>query len=75
MDQDFQGEAFKVSIPLGRALDPSFKVMLAWEMDGKALTKDHGFPLRLIVPGFIGVRNCKWVEKLEISNEEANSCM
>lgn len=75
MDQDFQGEPFKVSIPLERALDPKNKVILAWEMDGKALTKDHGYPLRLVVPGYIGVRNCKWVEKLEISDEEADSCM
>lgn len=75
MDQDFQGEPFKVSIPLERALDPKNKVILAWEMDGKPLTKDHGYPLRLVVPGYIGVRNCKWVEKLEISDEEANSCM
>lgn len=36
---------------------------------------DHGYPLRLICPGFIGVRNCKWVAKLEISDEEADSHM
>jgi len=44
-------------------------------MDGEPLTKDHGYPLRLVVPGFIGVRNCKWVERLEIRNEESKSCM
>lgn len=49
--------------------------MLAHEQDGKELTKDHGYPLRLVVPGFIGVRNCKWVQKLEISDKEATTCM
>jgi sulfite oxidase len=44
-------------------------------MNGETLPKDHGYPLRLVVPGFIGVRNCKWVCKLEISDEEAPSCM
>ena len=34
---------------------------------------DHGFPLRLIVPGFVGVRNCKWIRKIIISDEEAKS--
>jgi len=50
-------------------------VILAYEMNGKPLPIDHGYPLRLIVPGFIGVRNCKWVGRLEISDEEADSHM
>ena len=73
MDKDFQGEPFKVSIPLERALDPDNKVILAYEMDGKPLSKDHGYPLRLVAPGYIGVRNCKWVCNLELGLEEANS--
>lgn len=58
-----------------RALDPKNKVLLAYEMNGQPIPKDHGYPLRLVVPGYIGVRNCKWVCKLEISDEEAKSCM
>ena len=42
-------------------------------MDGKRIPVDHGYPLRLVVPGYIGVRNCKWVRKLEISDKEADS--
>lgn len=45
--------------------------MLAYELNGKEITMDHGFPLRLISPGYIGVRNCKWVQKLIISDIEA----
>jgi len=39
------------------------------------LTIDHGYPLRVVVPGYIGVRNAKWVCKIEISDEEATSHM
>ena len=49
------------------------EVILAYEMNDETLTPDHGYPLRLVCPGFIGVRNCKWVTKIEISNEESFS--
>ena len=62
-----------MSIPLERAIDKSYEVILAWELNGTKLPLDHGYPLRLVCPGFIGVRNCKWVCKLEVSEEEADS--
>lgn len=57
------------------ALDQTNEVILAHEMNEQTIPADHGYPLRLIVPGCIGVRNCKWVRKLEISDEEATSAM
>jgi len=75
LDRDFQGVPFSCSIPIERALDPTNEVILAWDLNDKTLPVDHGYPLRLVVPGFIGVRNCKWVTKLEISDEEATSVM
>ena len=57
------------------ALDPLNQVTLAHQMNDEDIPLDHGYPLRLIVPGAIGVRNCKWVCKLEISDEEAESAM
>ena len=42
-------------------------------MNGSELPQDHGFPLRLIVPGVVGVRNAKWVKSLRISDTEAES--
>jgi len=75
LDKDFQGEPFSSSIPLVRALDPDNQVTLAYLMNDKTIPGDHGYPLRLVVPGYIGIRNCKWVCKLEISDEEAPSCM
>lgn len=61
MDADFQGVHYKASIKMERVLDPLNEVILAWEMNGDPIPVDHGYPLRLIAPGFIGVRNVKWV--------------
>jgi DMSO/TMAO reductase YedYZ molybdopterin-dependent catalytic subunit len=41
--------------------------ILAWEMNGQPLTADHGFPVRVVVPGWYGVQNVKWVNALEVS--------
>lgn len=41
--------------------------ILAWEMNGAPLTPDHGFPVRVVVPGWYGVQNVKWVNGLEVS--------
>jgi DMSO/TMAO reductase YedYZ molybdopterin-dependent catalytic subunit len=41
--------------------------ILAWEMNGEPLTPDHGFPVRVVVPGWYGVQNVKWLTSLEVS--------
>jgi DMSO/TMAO reductase YedYZ molybdopterin-dependent catalytic subunit len=43
--------------------------ILAWEMNGEPLTADHGYPVRVVVPGWYGVQNVKWLTSLEVSNE------
>jgi len=40
--------------------------ILAYEMNGQKLPRQHGFPLRLIVPGYYGMSSVKWLEKIEI---------
>jgi DMSO/TMAO reductase YedYZ molybdopterin-dependent catalytic subunit len=45
------------------------EAILAWEMNGEPLTPDHGFPARIVVPGWYGVQNVKWLTGLEVSNE------
>jgi sulfite oxidase len=42
-------------------------------MNGEDIPVEHGYPLRLVVPGVVGVRNAKWVKALRISDEEARS--
>ena len=46
-------------------------MLLAWAHNGEALEPDHGFPLRLVVPGQIGGRSVKWLKKIEISDNES----
>lgn len=57
-------ERFGGSIPLSKALRP--EVLLAWGMNGQPLTPVHGAPLRVVVPGYIGARSVKWLERIEL---------
>ncbi len=50
---------YGVSIPMAKAMSP--EVLLAYAMNGEPLAPEHGFPLRLVVPGFAGVRSPKWL--------------
>lgn len=43
--------------------------ILAYEMNGQPLTVAHGFPLRLVVPGWYGVSNVKWLDRIDVSPE------
>lgn len=40
------------------------EVMVAWEMNGEPLAPIHGFPVRLVVPGWYGVANTKWLDHI-----------
>lgn len=41
-------------------------LLLCYEMNGQPLTKEHGFPLRLIVPGWFGISWVKWLNRIEV---------
>jgi DMSO/TMAO reductase YedYZ molybdopterin-dependent catalytic subunit len=41
-------------------------VMLAYEMDGKPLAREHGAPVRLVIPDMYGYKNVKWVERIDL---------
>jgi len=41
-------------------------LLLCYEMNGEPLTKEHGFPLRLIVPGWFGISWVKWLNRIEV---------
>lgn len=48
-------------------------VLLAWELNGKPISLAHGGPLRMIVPGYAGVNNVKYVAKLSLSDTETDA--
>jgi DMSO/TMAO reductase YedYZ molybdopterin-dependent catalytic subunit len=56
--------------PIAKALDDT---LLAWGANGEPLLPDHGYPLRLVLPGWIGVASIKWLGSLEVSTTELSS--
>ncbi|MEU8989140.1 sulfite oxidase [Streptomyces sp. NPDC048558] len=51
-------------LPLAKALDD---VLLAYEMNGEPLPCDHGYPVRVLVPSWVGIASIKWVGDIEVS--------
>ncbi|XP_073013528.1 sulfite oxidase-like [Typha latifolia] len=64
------GGPYKASIPLDQATNPAADVLLAYEMNGEVINRDHGYPLRVVVPGVIGARSVKWLDRIDIIEEE-----
>tara|TARA_B110000503_G_scaffold135874_1_gene217213 strand:- start:1044 stop:1274 length:231 start_codon:yes stop_codon:yes gene_type:complete len=42
-------------------------------MNGEDIPRDHGYPLRVVVPGYVGVRNLKWIKTITVSENEMDS--
>ena len=57
------------TIPLEKAMEPT--TLLAYEMNGAPLPDRHGYPLRVIVPGYFGEKNVKWLTKVEVTDANA----
>jgi DMSO/TMAO reductase YedYZ molybdopterin-dependent catalytic subunit len=70
LDRGIEGgeeQAYQRSLGLHDALIPD--VLLAWEMNGAPLLPQHGFPLRLVVPGWYGMTSVKWLASVEVVAE------
>ena len=70
LDRGIEGgdeQAFQRALALEEALRD--EVLLAYEMNGAPLPPQHGFPLRLVVPGWYGMTNVKWLSRIELLDE------
>lgn len=66
-----QSERYIKDVPLD--IVRSRPVLLAWEMNGAALTPEHGFPIRAVVPGFFGTNSVKWVSRIYLADSRPES--
>jgi DMSO/TMAO reductase YedYZ molybdopterin-dependent catalytic subunit len=57
-------QQFARSITLENAMKP--EPLLAWALNGQPLTRDHGSPLRVVMPGWYGVANVKWLSEIRL---------
>ncbi|WPG41597.1 molybdopterin-dependent oxidoreductase [Variovorax sp. EBFNA2] len=62
---------YRKDLPLSKAL--SYEVLVAYEMNGKPLTRERGGPVRLVVPGWFGTNMTKWLCRLSVRGGRANS--
>ena len=58
------------SIPMDKALDD---VLVAFKANGEALRKEHGYPVRLVVPGWEGNMWVKWLRRVEVTEAPVDS--
>ncbi len=72
-DVEFRGQSFKVNQQFGRSLTRekalSSEPLLAYAMNGEPLTRHQGHPLRLVVPGWYGVANVKWLTGIHAQHD------
>lgn len=71
-DHDEVGNTYCCSIPVEKGIDPFGDVILAFKMNGKDIPRAHGYPVRVIVPGNAGARNCKFLERITVT---PNPCL
>jgi DMSO/TMAO reductase YedYZ molybdopterin-dependent catalytic subunit len=70
LDRGVEGgetQRYERSLAIGDALRE--EVLLAYAMNGEALPPQHGFPLRLVVPGWYGMTSVKWLEQITVSEQ------
>jgi sulfite oxidase len=71
VDHPDSDSRFGVSIPISKAM--SGEVLLSYRMNGKPLPIIHGFPLRVLVPGYIGARSVKWLGEISVRDRASEN--
>merc|ERR1711924_256819 len=66
----FEGlDGYYTSTPLAHIMERANDCLLATEMNGQALSPDHGYPIRVVLPGIAGARQVKWLSKISVGPE------
>ena len=60
-------EGFRYVMPVEKAMHPD--TLLAYTLNGETLPRDHGFPVRVLAPGWVGSANVKWLGRIVVSSE------
>jgi len=67
LDEKSPEQGFRRSMPIDQALHPD--TLLAYALNGEVLPRDHGFPLRAVVPGWVGSSWVKWLGRIVVSSQ------
>lgn len=67
LDEEAPEEGFRRPMSIEKALDPN--TLLAYTMNGDELPRDHGFPIRAVLPGWVGSNSIKWLGRIVVSPE------
>ena len=68
LDAEAPERGFRRVLPVQKAMHPD--TLLAYAMNGEVLPRDHGFPLRAVVPGWVGASSIKWLGRIVVSAEQ-----
>jgi sulfite oxidase len=64
-------QPFGGSIPVAKAV--AGEVLLAWQINGAPLPAVHGAPVRVVVPGYVGARSVKWVQRITVQERPSDN--
>ena len=68
MDTESAEEGFRRVLPVEKAMYPD--TLLAYALNGEPLPRDHGYPLRALIPGWVGASSIKWLSRIVVSSEQ-----
>ena len=70
----FEGaDEYETSVPLSYVLEDGSFCVLATKMNNENLSKDHGYPVRVVLPGIAGARSVKWLQSIKLSKQASKS--
>jgi DMSO/TMAO reductase YedYZ molybdopterin-dependent catalytic subunit len=68
LDNDAPEEGFRRVLPIEKAMDPD--TLLAYALNGEKLPRDHGYPLRVVAPGWAASSSIKWLGRIVVSSHK-----